>query len=441
VTIVTPAKRTAPGYLLLAPFDITGTAPSTNQHGPLIVDNTGQPVWFHPLGKLSAMDLRVQSYLGKPVLTWYEGQVLGPYGGSFVIADRTYRQLIRVRAGHGYRADLHELLITSRGTALISIYNQVQADLSEVGGPPDGQVVEGIVQELELPSGRVLFEWHSLDHVAVEESFQTELTRAGNVDYFHLNSIAVDRGGDLLVSARNTSAVYKVDRTSGEVLWRLGGKRSDFQVEPDASYSFQHDARAHADGTITIFDNAAAEPPTEATGLTTSRPIRIALDTDAMTARLVDLLVPPDPRLAWAMGNMQQLPDGGSLVGWGTAGPFTEFTPTGEVRLDGRFADGSVTYRAYRFPWLGHPAGKPAIAVRRKAGGTIAVYVSWNGATEVARWQVRAGPAPNRLAPLRTSRRTGFETAITVRSPSGYVAVAALGSFGHELGRSRAIRV
>jgi hypothetical protein len=440
VTITTPAKQTASGYILLAPFDITGKAPKTRQYGPLIVDNAGQPVWFRPISGTTAMGLRVQKYKGKPVLTWYEGQVLGPYGGEFVVVDTGYRELMRVKAARGYKADLHEFLLTSRGTALISIYSEIRTDLSSVGGPADGRLVEGVVQELELPSGRVLFEWRSSTHVPVDESFLTDVTPAGNVDYFHLNSIAVDLDGNLLVSARNTSAVYKVERKTGRILWRLGGKKSDFAVDPAAAFSFQHDVRRHADGTLTIFDNAASAPPTGSTGEASSRPIRVSLDMNAMTASLVDVLEPPSPRLAFAMGDLQQLPDGGAFVGWGTAGPFTEFTSSGEIRFDAGFADGSVTYRAYRFPWAGRPSGRPAVAVRPASGGKMTVHASWNGATEVTHWQVRGGPAAGRLKLLGTARRRGFETVIPIRRRNGYVSVAAVDASGRVLGTSAAVR-
>ena len=112
-----------------------------------------------------------------------------------MIVDHAYRELARVKAGNGYQSDLHEFLITSRGTALIAIYSQVDADLSAVGGPRDGQVVEGIIQEIDIPTGRVLFEWHSLDHVGLDESYRSYPTDPGAFDYFHLNSIGVDTDG------------------------------------------------------------------------------------------------------------------------------------------------------------------------------------------------------------------------------------------------------
>ena len=141
------------------------------------------------------------------------------------------------------------------------------------------------------------------------------------------------------------------------------------------------------------------------------------------------------------MGNAQQLPDGGLFVGWGTDGSFSEFGPAGRLRFDARFADGSVTYRAFRWSWVARPTGRPALAVVRNDDGTTTAYVSWNGATEVARWRVETGDRPDRLQPVATKPRTGFETAISVPSPSGYLSVVALAASGKRLGAAEPIRL
>ncbi len=400
----------------------------------MIVDDDGEPVWFLPLEKVVAHNLRVQKYRGKPVLTWYEGPAGGTYGGSCVIYDTAYHEVKRVHAGNRLSCDLHEFLITSRNTALLSVYNEVISDLSSVGGPKDGRVVEGIIQELDIRTGKVLFDWHSLEHVSVAESYRTDVSAAGNVDYFHLNSIGVLADGNLLVSARHTSTVYKLDRRTGEIIWRLGGKASDFDVRSGAAFNFQHDARGHADGTLTVFDNGASgtgpqdvEPA--------SRPLRLRLDQNAMTADLVQVYATPNPRLAIALGDVQQQPNGNVFVGWGAAGPFSEFSQDGTLRFDATFGDGSVSYRAFRFPWAARPSTRPRIAVVGNHDGTITVHASWNGATEVAHWQLRAGRSANRLEAVRTVQRTGFETEITV--PAAHtVSVFALDADGKTLGAS-----
>ena len=174
--------------------------------------------------------------------------------GSWV---RSSGELKRVHGGNGYSCDFHEFVITSRGTALISIYNTRTTSLAAIGGSTSGQVVEGIVQELDIKRRKVRLEWHSLDHVGLDESNRTTPDTAGSIDYFHLNSIGVDSDGDLLVSARNTRP--STSSTAGRgVVWRLGGARSDFELGPGAAFAYQHDVRRHADGTLTLYDNGAS---------------------------------------------------------------------------------------------------------------------------------------------------------------------------------------
>jgi hypothetical protein len=293
----------------------------------------------------------------------------------------------------------------------------------------NGQLVTGIVQEIDIPTGRVLFEWRSQEHVTIEETFVPAESAANNVDYFHLNSIDVDSDGNLLISGRNTSAIYKVDRKSGEVLWRLGGKKSDFAVAPSASFAFQHDVRRRPDGTITIFDNNASVPA----DMTRSRGLRVKLDMKTKKATYVEEYLAPVPRTTWAMGNVQQLDDGGVMIGWGTAGSFTEIGPDGVIRLDASFADGSVTYRAFRFELDASPKGLPATEVVASPDGSLTLYVSWNGATQVAKWQLLAGADATSMKPAGTVRRAGFETAIPLPPRSGAVSVVALDAQGRRL--------
>jgi hypothetical protein len=439
VEVTAPAGGTAPGLVFVAPFALGKPAPDA-QYGPLIVDDAGEPVWFLPVPGRSAMNFRVQRYHGRPVLTWYEGNVASGgygYGGECVVADESYREIARVEAGHGLQADLHEFLITSHNTALVAIFSQRPWDLSAVGGPVAGQLVEGVVQEIDIASKQVLFEWHSTDHVGLEETYREDLVAQPNFDYFHLNSIGVDADGDLIVSARHTSTVYKVDRKTGAVVWRLGGRKSDFALGPGARFDFQHDARHHADGTITVFDNGAWGPGPGSVE-PSSRGLRLSLDASARTAAVVAEYRTPTPRLTVAMGDVQELPGGDVFVGWGTAGSFSELGPSGDLRFDARFADGSATYRAFRNPWVGRPATLPAIVVSTDDSGRPAtVHVSWNGATEVAHWQLHTGLAPNRLRAVRTAPRTGFETAIDLPSPASYLSVVALDAAGGRLATTK----
>jgi hypothetical protein len=432
VTVNRVPNGVAPGYVLAAPFTL-GSPPGAPVSGPVILDDAGEPVWYLPLPHLEAHNLRVQTYHGRPVLTWYEGALGGSYGGSCVIYDFAYNELKRVRGGHGLSCDLHEFLLTPRGTALLAIAASVPQ--AQTGAP----IVEGVVQERDVDSGEVLFEWHSLAHVPVTESYRGGVTPAGNVDYFHLNSIDVDTDGNYLVSARHTSTVYKLDRRSGAIIWRLGGKKSDFAFGDGAAFNFQHDARRQEDGTITLFDNGATGPGEEQVE-PASRPIRLDVDVTARTAELVREYVPEQLRSSVAMGNLQVLPDGNVFVGWGTAGGWTEFAPDGSVRYDASFADGRASYRVYRFPWRGVPDTSPTIVLAREQGG-LTVHVSWNGSTQVASWRLLGGKAPRSLTRLAQVRRAGFETVLSVSSTPAHVAVAALDVHGRELARTATITV
>jgi hypothetical protein len=247
--------------------------------------------------------------------------------------------------------------------------------------------------------------------------------------------VEVDHDGNLLVSARKTSAAYKIDRETAEVIWRLGGKRSDFEMGPGTRTVYQHDARRLPDGTLTLFDNGKegqSEP---------SRAIALDLDENAMRASLVRQFIHPTPTLSLTQGNLQTLPNGNAFVGWGSEPIFSEFSPNGALLFDARFQTGVESYRAFRFPWVGRPKDWPAVAA--EAGpeeGEISVHASWNGATEVAAWAVLAGSDPDRLDRLGSAPRTGFETSIAARTKGPYVRVEALDRRGRTLGRSAAIR-
>jgi hypothetical protein len=419
----------APGYVFVGPKKGEG------QDGPMIVDNQGRLIWF--ARDRYVTDFKVQSYGGEPVLTWWEGGVVAGHGvGEYVIFDSSYREVRRVGAGNGYRGDLHEFSITPQNTALITIYAETRTDLSPIGGPRDGLVWDGIAQELDLESGEVLFEWHSLDHVGVEESYRGVPDDPDvPLDYFHINSIDVEPDGNFLIDAKGTWGVYKVDGGTGEVLWRLGGKRSDFEMGPGTRFAYQHDARRLPDGTITIFDNGASPQVHEK-----SRGIVVELDMDAMTATLVREYTHPEEPLATSQGNMQVLPNGNLFIGWGTEPFLSEYSKDGKLIFDIELPGETQSYRAFRLPWSGSPDEDPAAAAEKGPEDKVTVYASWNGATEVATWQVLAGASPDELEPLGSGPWKGFETALAVRTDEPYVAVRAEDGSGRVLGTSKAIK-
>ncbi|HEY2372307.1 MAG TPA: arylsulfotransferase family protein [Gaiellaceae bacterium] len=413
VTVLQRAQAIAPGYVFAAPSSGPG------QNGAMIFDNAGDLVWFHPVSNKALTDFKVQQLHGKPVLTWWEGKDVNGLGdGEWVVLDTSYTQVARFGASRGLHGDLHEFVISPQNTALVLS--------NEVRPWSGGQVVGGVVQELALPSGMLLWEWHTLDHVAISET-EIKAKPGPRFDYFHINSIDVAPDGNLIISGRNTWAAYKVERRSGRIIWRLGGRRSTFTLGPRANFEWQHDVREHANGLVSIFDNAAA-PKEEPQ----SRGLLIQLDVRRKRAMLVHAYVhKPERVVSHFLGNTQLLANGDVFVGWGGSPFMTEFTRAGAIVFDARLPRGGQSYRAFRFPWVARPADKPALVVRGDAA-----YASWNGATEVVSWQLVEGTSRT-----KTVMRTGFETKLDLSPQTRSVAVAALDRAGRDLGTSPTVAV
>ena len=432
VEITRQSSQAAPRDVFIAPQQ------GPLQNGPMIIDPNGSLVWFDPIphGDL-ASDFRAQRYRGKPVLTWWQGYVGADVGvGEDVITDSSYRQVAVVRAANGLAADLHEFQLTRDGTALITAYYPVYWNASSVQGFNRAVVLNSVVQELDLKTGLVLFQWDSLDHVPLTDSYAPLPKAPGHpFDYFHIDSVQADRDGDLIVSARNAWAAYKIDRHTGRVIWTLGGKHSSFKIDPQASFAFQHDVRVHSsDSTVTVFDDGAGPPAMRAQ----SRGLTLRLDPEHKTATLSRQDLHSPALLANDEGNVQQLHNGDEFLGWGQQPYFTEYSPDGQPMFDGRFVDANSSYRAYRFTWTATPHSTPAISGSIGPNGTT-VYASWNGATAVASWRVLAGNSPNGVRDFTTAPKLGFETTITV-PPYPYVAVQALDASGRVLARSATVR-
>ncbi len=435
VTVTAASAAVAPGDEFAAPYAGPGQA------GPMILEPNGSLVWFKPLPTyVSATNLQVQEYEGKPVLTWWQGDIsLHGFGlGEDIIADSTYTDIARVKAGNGLQADLHEFQLTPQGTALITAYHPILCNLSSVGGPAYGAVTDGVFQEIDVKTGLVMYEWTSIDHVGLTESHEpaSRSTTAWPFDFFHLNSINLDHDGSLLISSRNTWTVYKIDPRSGQIVWRLGGRHSSFKMGPGTGIAWQHDPRELPDGALSIFDNGASPAVHRQ-----SRGMVVSLDQQSGTATLVSQLTHAPSLLAPSQGNMQALANGDWFVGWGQDPDFSEFGPQGGLLFDAHFPVHEQSYRDFRFVWTGTPAHPPAFAFVPAAGGQAVVYASWNGATLVASWRVLAGPSASNLTAVAQASRSGFETAIAL--PSGavgpYLAVQALDGAGHVLGNSAAV--
>jgi hypothetical protein len=434
VSITTPAKPGgAPGDLFLAPYQGRGTP------GPLIAEQDGTLVWFHPLpAGEQATNFQVQQYEGKPVLTWWQGRILrvGFGQGENLIYDSSYKLLARVRAGNGYSADLHEIRLTPQGTAWIDSFDPIHMSLASVHGSRAGVLTDSVVQEIDVKTGLVMWEWHALGHVPLRDSYNAVPHTSYPWDYIHVNSIDPGVSGDVLLSARNTWALYDVDLRTGAFNWQLGGPHSSFRLGAGTKTYWQHDAEWQPGGLISVFDNGST-PPKERQ----SRGVLLKPNPAAKTVALAKAFVNPTKTLlAEAQGNLLALPEGHWLMGYGNLPNFTEYDSSGRVVLDGTLGRGVQDFRTYLSPWSGHPTTPPTVVARR-SGGSVTAQTSWNGATGVSSWELLGGASPSALVALTTVPKRGFQTGITTTSSASYVQTRALDANGNVLGSSPTTRV
>ncbi|MHB8492861.1 MAG: arylsulfotransferase family protein, partial [Solirubrobacteraceae bacterium] len=239
LTVTAPDRDPGAGDLFMT------NGPGPGEYGPLIYTPQGRLVWFMalPAGQ-NAENLSVQSYEGQRDLTFWQGKVLSlGYGdGEDIVMDSRYRVQARMAAGNGLHADLHELQLAGQHVAYITAYNPIRCDLSHVEGRPNGAILDVAIQEIDMRTGLVRWEWHSLDHVSVEESQTAAPANVTPWDWFHLNSIDPEPNGDLFISARSTWASYQLQAGTGNILWRLGGTNSSFRMGPGTETAWQHEA-------------------------------------------------------------------------------------------------------------------------------------------------------------------------------------------------------
>ncbi len=465
LTVTVPDRDPAAGDIL------TTNGPGPGQYGPLIYTPQGRLVWFQklPQGE-TAEDLNEQTYEGRRVLTWWRGRVLelGFGQGEDVVMSSGYQTVARVPGGNGLHADLHDFQIAPGDIAYITAYNPIRCDLAPLQGARDGAIIDTAIQEIDMRTGLVRWEWHSLDHVGAAESETPTATNTRPWDWFHINSIDVEGAdvgatglagaglgavgvagagasgaganspGDLFISARNTWAGYQLEGASGRILWRLGGLKSSFKMGRGTETAWQHDGRILPDGEVTFFDDGS-NPPIHHQ----SRAVRIALDFATHEARLAASLTHPNPPLlAASQGNMQTLTSGNTVVGYGGVPAISEYAADGSLLLDAHLPYEMAFYRAFRFPWSGRPASPPAVlASLNDTSEETVVHASWNGATEVAAWRVLAAKHTGPLAALATIPAGGFESSTTLPLKYAHVAVQALDAAGHVLGTSRTVAV
>ena len=355
ITILTSHAHLGRGDIFITPTGGT----STYANGPEILDKRGNIVWFRaiPQGQ-TASDFRTQTYHGQPVLTWWQGTGLGGLssGTDYIYNDR-YQQIATVNAGNGLSADGHEFLITPRNTALILSYTTATANLTSIGGPANQTVINGVVQEINIATGKVLFQWNSEDHVPFSQSEQPlPASPSTPWDWFHINAVHLDTDGNLLIDARDTWTTYKVSLATGNTIWQLGGKDSSFTLEAapgqvldsaDEIFAWQHDPEAIGHDEYTFFDNESSGTPL----LPYSRAVTVKLDERKHVATLIASDDQPEGLAAASQGNAQTTRDGDLFVGWGALPYFSDFDPAGQLIFNAEFPTGVNTYRAYLLPW------------------------------------------------------------------------------------------
>jgi Arylsulfotransferase (ASST) len=469
VNVLTLQPGASLNPIFVAPYDQSSNPSElVGQTGPLIMDGSGNPIWFLPLSsnnRVQVVDFKAQTLFGKPVLIWWQGMIAGiapsklppgtSLGGHFVIYNQNYKEIMSVRPPNGSSTDLHELSITPQGDAYFITTKAVKANLTPYGGLKNGAYEDPVIQEVNLRNGQPIFSWNMAAHVPLSDSIVSAPTTPGQTwDPYHVNSIDVSPdGSQLLVSARNTWGIYDISRMTGQVLWQIGGKQNQFSLPSDlitgpynSAFQYQHDAR-FAPGGISLFDNGGIGAPPDGGPYGPARGLILNVDLQNHTASLASPPYYHDPALySNSQGNLQILGNGNVLIGWGSdsqAGElssyYTEYSSSGSVLADFVLAGQDISYRAYSLPWVGLPLTRPAAAVT-DANGQATVYASWNGSTQTVAWELLAGPTRASLSRVSISSRTSFETAIATTAAGPFYEVKALDAGGGVLNTSAVIR-
>lgn len=426
----------SPGYIFVAPHHISFS-------GAAIYDNHGQLVWtsLASIGGGNIHSFRVCRYKGADCLCFYHGEPWATfYAGDVHIYSHELVPLATVKTQNGRPAiDMHENNLVEDGRAMIvDIYRVVRYDLSEYGiTAGEGWVRDGLFQKIDVDTGELLFEWSALDHIPPSESYVplgNSIGAAGGAgldavsgwDYLHLNAIDENADGDYLVSCRHTQAVYKVSGEDGRILWRFGGKTSDFEMLDGLTFGWQHHVRWRFSNAttdiLTLFDNAF-DGVHMSSPRSSGKIIKLEHDTTPPRASLIASFVGPEGMGSSAtQGSMQILGDhpdatasqSNVFIGWGSQPYVSEHAPSGEIVFQAKVnVRGANVYRAYKFNFTSNPTDSPALYTY--AWGVNAqitmFYMSWNGATEIAQWRVHGRQACDaEWTDLGTVDKQGFET-------------------------------
>ncbi len=341
---VTASDSPTSGYIFLA---TNMNEPFYQRYGNylMIVDNTGNPVFYRNIGDERGWDFKIQP---TDVLTYFHTSVY-PDGMHYVM-NTSLQVIDSITCGNNYPNDGHELAILQNGNIFLLGDDYEQVDMSKIvpGGDPYAAVIGNVIQELDK-NKNVIFQWRTFDHFNITDAIGQNLDSTV-IDPVHANAIEIDPDGNILLSSRHLSEITKIDVETGDIIWRLGGNNNQFNfVNDPIGFSYQHDIRRLPDGDITLMDNGNMHNPPF------SRAVEYKLDEVNLTATLVwQFRHNPDVFDSF-MGNVQRLENGNTLIGWGGAPTptVTEVRPDGSVALEMSFPEDSVlSYRAFRFPFL-----------------------------------------------------------------------------------------
>jgi len=329
------------GYSFLAPF--------TNSFLPLgylmIVDNKGVPIFYQRSHSLKA-DWKLQP---NGMLTYVDIGNLKYYG-----MDSSYAIIDSFSTGNGYTTDTHGLQILPDGHALLMAYDYqtVRMDTVVQGGDSSATVVGLIVQELDADK-YVVFQWRSWDHFLITDATEDINLTASFIDYVHGNAVELDDDDNFLISSRHMDEITKINRDTGEIIWRLGGLKSRNNqflfINDEITFSHQHDIRRLPNGNLTIFDNGNLHDPRF------SRSLEYQVDENNLIVSLVWAFNNEPQTYSRAMGNTQRLENHNTVIGWGwtfgDARALSEIEADGTVALELSLPDTMLSYRAFKFPW------------------------------------------------------------------------------------------
>lgn len=345
---VTANDNPAEGFVFLAPFSWSSTTIAPRTPYLLILDNSGEPVFFRRL-QSACYDFKVQP---NGHLTYFDND---PSAQVYIELDSTYTKVNAWEMGNGYGTDLHDFQLLPNGHALLMSYDLQTVDMSShvPGGKTDADVVGFVIQEQDA-GHNVVFEWRSWDHFKFSDAADNINLTAAYIDYVHGNAVEYDWDGNLLISSRHMDEITKINRQTGEIMWRWGGENNQFTfINDTAQFTHQHDIRRLPNGNVTLFDNGNRHSPQR------SRAVEYMLDEEKKIATLVWEYPEGSQQYSIAMGNAQRLPNGNTMVGWGYPAQgarkqaLTEVRPDGSVAFDLLTDTNVVTYRAFRFPWSG----------------------------------------------------------------------------------------